>query len=205
MSRGSPGGLSGTPRDVYALLAEAAENAAQASTLLTTLVQTGDRNVVGELTWLEGEGDRISHELFRAVRRVRVAGADRGPLLDLTEALDDAVDAVEDAGHAVPDCECGGSGERLAGVIRDVARTQTKLIALLRTQGEHDDQYYVDTAHRLAEEGRSVVRAALADSVGEGIDPMVAMRQKLCFERLATALDAAVQAVYSTDRAISQL
>ena len=196
-------GLASFPRATSALLIDAAHNGAQAATLLVALVETRADSLSSELERLESEGDRLKHELTKAVRRGRVADVERGTLLALAEALDDTVDAMTEAGHIIAGCDCGSSAYLLAGVLRDIARTEVKVIEVLSGSRANDRAAQLRRAHELAEEGRRILRHALGEAIGQGTEPMLALRTKRCLDHLAVALDAEGRAVHRTDRAVS--
>lgn len=195
----------GPTQSVRDLLGEAARNAVDAAVALVSLADGGDTESAERIRRLEAEGDRITHDLLRTLRQLRVAGADRAALVEVTRAIDDCVDAIDDAAHALRGCDCGGSVGPLSAVVRDVARAEARLIADFRPSAAGRGQPLVDLAHELAEEADRISRAAVARIVGSDNDPVTAVRQKSCVEQVGAALEAGVHAVQATDRATMAL
>ena len=97
-------GLDRLPRPVARLLGEAAGNLLAVSNRLDELL-AGDRAALDAIVRGEGEGDRIVHDLLAVVGASKRDGPGRGPLIELGQAVDDVLDALEDVAccwHARP-------------------------------------------------------------------------------------------------------
>jgi uncharacterized protein Yka (UPF0111/DUF47 family) len=127
-------GLERLPRSIRAALDEAAANLVAIANHLDELV-TGDRAALDVIALDEAEGDRITHDLVSAVRSDRRDGPHRGALIDLGQAIDDVVDAIEELA-----CSWSGRPVRelaeLILALRDGAREAAHAVASL----EHSDQ-----------------------------------------------------------------
>jgi uncharacterized protein Yka (UPF0111/DUF47 family) len=122
-------GLDRLPRPITALLGEAAGNLITASNRLDELL-AGDGAAFDAITAAETEGDRIVHDLVAAVRTSRRDGPRRGSLIELGQAVDDVLDALEAVAcswNARPVDELAG----LLLAIRDGVREAAHAVASL--------------------------------------------------------------------------
>lgn len=182
-------GLAELPPVIQRLLDEAATNAAAAATALERLVEHRGRTALrDEVVRLEGEGDRIVHDLRRELSRRLIADIDRAPLLRLSEAIDDVVDATEASAHAVAvyaDALPPAKLEAISSTVRDLVRATTRAIAFWNAT-EAERQPSQARARELRDEAAWRLRDARRHVVADQADPLCAIRAS----RLVTPFEA---------------
>jgi uncharacterized protein Yka (UPF0111/DUF47 family) len=122
-------GLDRLLRPAALLLGEAARNLIAVSNRLDELL-AGDGTALEAIARGEGEGDRIVHDLLAVVGASRRDGPRRGPLIELGQAADDVLDALEDVArcwHARPVDELAA----LLLALRDGVREAAHAVAAL--------------------------------------------------------------------------
>jgi uncharacterized protein Yka (UPF0111/DUF47 family) len=194
-----PVGLERLPGEVARLLEEAADNAKQAATELAQLLQEPTPQRFDQLERREGRGERITHDLTRALRNQRVASRDRGLLRELAEAVDDVVDSVREAGADASSCDCGASARQLAQVLRDMSRANARATRLLEAEpGQRVAE--LDKVLLLRKQGERLLREAVAVTLMDRSDPLGAMMRHDCLERLAAGIAAARRVALAAER-----
>jgi uncharacterized protein Yka (UPF0111/DUF47 family) len=173
-------GFARLPATLRQLLAEAVANAEAAAVALHTLAAeprlAGRR--ANEVARLEGEGDRIRHDIQHELRERLVLGSERVALVGVADALDDVVDAIEDAAFRI--AHAGGGLDRdriatLAAVLRDLVRVAARPLLSVEEAGSRSDALHERT-HTLREELRQDLRAAKAAAFDDRVDPLDAVR-----------------------------
>lgn len=192
-------GLGRVPAAVALLLEEAADNAAEAAARLVQLMNSDPQRLADELERREQDGDRITHDLARALRNRRVAARERGSLRQLGEALDDVVDAVQSAGMEAGRCDCGPRASQVAQVLRDMSRGNARAVRLLQGRAE-ERQAELERVRELGREGERLLRAAAAEAVLGQTDPLCAIARRGCVEQLRRATGAARQVAMAAER-----
>ncbi|HEY7934996.1 MAG TPA: DUF47 family protein, partial [Solirubrobacteraceae bacterium] len=120
-----------------------------------------------------------------------VTPIDREDILELTSALDDIVDFIEEIADYLGLYKIDApmeQAQRLAEILLQATRQIDQAIPLVRSFRDISAQT-VET-HRLENEGDRVVREAVAALFEGNADPMVVIRWKDIFERLENAIDA---------------
>jgi uncharacterized protein len=196
--------LIGRPgRAIYDLLEEATRNLVSMSGLCAELYdrfpEAGDR--VMRIRAAEDEGDRITRELYEALHRTLVTPMPRQHLLALARAIDDVVDAVEEAATEL----------ELVGVesVPERARAQARLVlhaserlgdAVERLRQRPNLEAEVADIYALEDEGDQLVRDALARLFASGAEPLEIVRTKTLHDRLEQALDSTKAAAIALER-----
>lgn len=156
-------GLARLPRALRDLLNEQARTVSAAAPTLEALTRDPSRaSAVTEIVRLEGEGDRVTHEIQHALPTARIASPERGELLHLTQTLDDIVDLIEDVAHELPQLTDSLPREQLARIgatLKDLVRT-TRTAAERIEQPPTAREHLHARAHELANELRVELRAA---------------------------------------------
>lgn len=145
---------------------------------------------------LEHAGDRILHELLQHLDSQFVAPFDREDIFRLANAVDDVVDAIDDAcemlglyGVEAPTRQALDQCRILVGAAEQLS---AGLGGLRRLRGV--EQALVEVK-RMEDEGDRVVRAAIADLFRDPrIDPLIVVRWKDIYEQLEQAIDACERA-----------
>jgi predicted phosphate transport protein (TIGR00153 family) len=159
------------PRDeqFYVHFRDAAENAAETARLLAEVVDNGSETErkVRRLRDLEHHGDEISHRIFSALNSTFVTPLDREDIRDLTTALDNFVDDLEETGKRLWLYRLGAPTE-LAHLFSRLLKEQGEAIAravpLLEHTGDNAQELrrWVLELHRLENEGDDALSKALA-------------------------------------------
>ncbi len=185
--------LKGTDHEFFNLFDRAALNVARAAELLHEML-AGFPETAGlarEIRTCEETGDQITHDTVRRINQVFVTPIDRKDILDLSAALDDLVDDLEE----------GAAYLGLYRIEAPMAQAQEQSVILLHATAEivaamtlvrefADIGPHIVEIHRLENEGDRIAREAIASLFAEGVDPMLAIRWKDIYERLEHAIDA---------------
>jgi uncharacterized protein len=159
------------PRDeqFFAHFREAAENAAETARILGEVVENGTETErkVRRLRDLEHHGDEISQRIFRALNSTFVTPLDREDIRELTTALDNFVDDIEEIGKRLWLYRLGAPTEvaRLfARILKEQGETIARAVPLLEKTGNNAEELrrHVLELHRLENEGDDALSTALA-------------------------------------------
>ncbi len=180
-------------REFFDLFEEGATNVQRSAELLyEVLVEWPDKaGVARDILLCEQEGDRITHDILNRLNQTFVTPIDREDILELTKALDDVVDLVEEVADLMVLYKVEAPMDQathLAEILRDACRQAAK--AMPRMRNFDDISHYVVEIHRLENDGDRASREAVASLFDTGVDPMVVIRWKDIFERLEEAIDA---------------
>ena len=189
-----------TPRttEFYDLFSKAGENALEAARKAEIRFREYPNSSVtqADVKSVETEGDEITRELIQLLNTQYVTPFDREDIYELTTAIDDVVDYIEEASdllelygiesttrHAVEQC----------GIL--VQAVEQLAIALQRLKGLRGIQETLIELKRLEDEGDRVVHDAVAALFRDDrIDPLIVIRWKDIYEGLERAIDAAEHA-----------
>lgn len=190
-------------RAIFDLLEAATRNLVAMSALSAELYdrfpEAGDRIV--RIRAAEEEGDRITRQLYETLHRSFSTRLPREHLLGLARAIDDVVDAVEEAST-----ELGLVGVRS---VPEQARAQARLVlhaserlgdAVERLRQQPNLEAEVADIYALEDEGDQLVRDALARLFASGAEPLEIVRTKTLHDRLEQALDATKAAAIALER-----
>ena len=191
--------IRGSGHEFFDLFERAGTNIVHAAELLDEMLASypESADLAGEIRAAEHEGDRITHEVIQRLNHTFVTPIDREDILQLTSALDDIVDYVEEVADylGLYKIEAPMSqAQRLATVLRDATRQIAAALRLIR--GFKDISDRMVEVHRLENEGDRITREAIASLFETGIDPMVVIRWKDIFERLENAIDSTERAAF---------
>jgi len=176
------------PRDeqFFTYFTEAAQNAAEAATVLREIVQGGpdlDRKV-HRLGALETQGDDITHRIFSALNSTFVTPIDRDDIHSLASDVDDFVDDIEEVGQRLGLYRIGAPTEtalKLAQILVEQAGHLAHAMPLLEEMHKQREGLRRDILelHRLENEADTLQSEALArlyDGVTEVPQLIEAMR-----------------------------
>ncbi len=185
--------LKGTDHEFFNLFDRAAVNLARAAELLHEML-AGFPETAGlarDILICEQTGDQLTHDTVRRINQVFVTPIDRKDILDLSGALDDIVDDIEEVADYLglyrieaPMVQAQEQSEILMRATAEIVKAMT-LVRDFADIGAH-----IVEIHRLENEGDRIAREAIASLFAEGVDPMVAIRWKDIYERLEHAIDA---------------
>ena len=191
--------LRGSDREFFDLFEQAGTNIVRTAELLDEMLARypESADLAADIRACEHEGDHITHDVIKRLNQTFVTPIDREDILQLTSALDDIVDYIEEVADYLGLYKIEApmaQAQRLASVLRDATRQIAVAIPLIRTFTDIND--HMVEVHRLENEGDRIVREAIASLFESGIDPMVVIRWKDIFERLENAIDATERAAF---------
>jgi uncharacterized protein len=187
-------------REFFDLFEEAGGNIARAADLLDQMLREFPerKDLAREILICEQEGDRITHDIIHALNSSFVTPIDREDILELTSALDDIVDFIEEVADYLGLYNIEApmeQSQRLARVLAQATRQIAQ--AMPRLRNFDDMSHYTVEINRLENDGDRITREAVASLFDqEGVDPLVVIRWKDIFERLESAIDATEKVAY---------
>ena len=195
-------GFARLPKAVRDLLAEAGDAAIAAAVALDALARDARQTTaVAQIIGLEDDGDRIAHELRHEVTSPRVASQERGELLHAIEAVDDVLDAIDDAARELPRISDALPRERLirtTAVIKDLVRTCMTAAGRIEDPPTAREALH-ERAHELDDELRAELRV-LQRAVADGEpDVLVALRATGLLRQLRSIGQASIRALRATE------
>jgi len=186
------------PKAVRELLSEAARAATSAATALHTLARDPtQRAALAEIVALEGDGDRIVHELRHRLAGARVASQERGELLHAIEAIDDILDGIEDAAHDPSRAGDSLARERLVrvtAVINDLVRTSMAAASRIEEPPASRAALH-ERAHELNDELPAELRALQCTVTDDESDVLAALRATARLRQLRSIGQACIRAL----------
>jgi predicted phosphate transport protein (TIGR00153 family) len=189
-----------TPRttEFYELFTRAGENALEAARKAEIRFREYPNSSVtqADVKAVETEGDEITRELIQLLNTQYVTPFDREDIYELTTAIDDVVDYIEEVSdllelygiesttkHAVEQCQIF------------VKAVEQLALALAGLKGLRGIQEALVELKRLEDEGDRVVHDAVAALFRDDrIDPLIVIRWKDIYDGLERAIDAAERA-----------
>jgi uncharacterized protein len=180
-------------REFYDLYSRAARNAVEIARLLVRLLDDfpGDTSLLRDIKELEHEGDRLTRELVDLLNRTFVTPFDRDDIYELSSAIDDVCDHVDEAAGNI-----SGYG---VTEIRPAAKEQAQVIlrsteklreAVGRLDGFKDADRQLHELRDLEDEGDRLNREAVSDLFRTEPDAIAIIRWKDIHEQLEEAVDA---------------
>ena len=186
------------PRDprFFDLFEKSVNNVAMGATELHILFHdyTNVAQKVGRITELEHQGDYITHQIMEQLHRTFVTPLDREDISALTQGLDDVMDYIEDAAHAMLMYRINKPTVRarqLAVILVDVTDELLKAMPCLRHRRRMNQiMKHCVEINRLENEADSITRYALAELFEEmSIEDVIRWRE--VYEHLENAVDKA--------------
>jgi uncharacterized protein len=183
----------------FDLFERAGANNVAAAALLKEMLRDfpEQAELAGEIRDCEHAGDLVTHELMRRLNLDRTVPIGREDVLELTSALDDIVDYIEEVADYLGLYRIEApmeQAQQMAEVLH--AATLQLATAIPRIRGFEDTAEQTIEVHRLENVGDQIVREAIASLFEYGTDPMVVIRWKDIFERLENAIDSTERAAY---------
>jgi predicted phosphate transport protein (TIGR00153 family) len=186
-------------RGFYPLFTRAAENIVVAADELAKLVATepgGRAQLAGRVKDCENAGDELTHEIMVKLNKTFVTPFDREDIYRLASALDDVVDAMEEAADRIVLYRLGVLPEGIAAqieVLRRAAAVTAEAMPRLEKMAELQE-YWIEV-NSLEEEADAVYRALLGDLLAPPdsappADVLTLLKTKEVVEALEEAADA---------------
>jgi uncharacterized protein len=189
-----------TPRttEFYDLFTRAGENALQAARSAETRFREYPNASVtqADVKAIEAEGDEITRELIRLLNTQYVTPFDREDIYELTTAIDDVVDYIEEASDLLELYGIESTTKHVVDQCRIMVQAVEQLaVALAQLKGLRGIQEALVELKRLEDEADRVVHDAVAALFRDDrIDPLIVIRWKDVYEGLERAIDAAEHA-----------
>jgi uncharacterized protein len=189
-----------TPRttEFYDLFTRAGENALHAARCAETRFRDYPNAAVtqADVKAIETEGDEITHQLIQLLNTQYVTPFDREDIYELTTAVDDVVDYIEEASDLL---ELYGVESTTSHVVEQcrilVAAVEQLRLALGSLKGMRGIQDTLVELKRHEDEADRVVHDAVAALFRDDrIDPLIVIRWKDIYDALERAIDAAEHA-----------
>jgi predicted phosphate transport protein (TIGR00153 family) len=165
----------------------------QSSRLLATSLQGGYRAMCDaskEMEVLERSGDEVIHEIFRRLQSTFLTPFDPEDIQALATALDDVLDAVEDATFRIVAYRLDPIPEacvRLGQLVNESCRSLSSAVEAL-----HDRKPCLEhcvEVNRIENQADAIERAQIANLFASDIDAVSLLKQKEVYELLENATD----------------
>jgi uncharacterized protein len=180
-------------REFFVLYGRASRNAVEIARLLVRLLDEfpGGEGLLRDIKELEHEGDRLTRDLVDLLNRTFVTPFDRDDMYELSSALDDICDHIDEAAGNI-----AGYG---VTEIRPAAKDQAQVIlrateklreAVERIDGFKDAERQLHELRDLENEGDRLNREAVSDLFRTERDAISIIRWKDIHEQLEEAVDA---------------
>jgi predicted phosphate transport protein (TIGR00153 family) len=180
-------------REFFVLYGRASRNAVEIARLLVRLLDEFPDNegLLRDIKELEHEGDRLTRELVDLLNRTFVTPFDREDMYELSSALDDICDHIDEAAGNI-----AGYG---VTEIRPAAKDQAQVIlrsteklreAVERIDGFKDAERQLHELRDLEDEGDRLNREAVSDLFRTEQNAISIIRWKDIHEQLEEAVDA---------------
>ena len=191
--------LRGNDVELFEMFEQAGANNVRAAELLEQMMGSypETRGLADQIRDCEQKGDRIVHDVITRLNQTFVTPIEREDILELTSALDDIVDYIEEIADYLGLYRIEApmeQAQQLASILLAATRQIAEAIPMMR--GFRDISSQIVEAHRLENEGDRVVRDAVAALFDGGTDPMFVIRWKDIFDRLENAIDSTEKAAY---------
>jgi len=184
-----------TPRDTafYDLLAEGGRNVAASADVLAGLCDPdADRPAIAaRMRELEHAGDAVTHRILRQLNKSFVTPFDREDIYRLAGALDDVVDAMDEATDFVVLADVGELPTLMLDQIRLVQQAASQTAnAMGRLSTLQDLEPYWIKVNEVENEADQVHRQLLSQLFGGGYKPMQVLKLRQVADLLEEATDA---------------
>jgi predicted phosphate transport protein (TIGR00153 family) len=185
-----------TPRDTtyFDLLAEIAKQTVTGATLLAELLgasRSDRQEIVKRLSEAEHDADDATHAIMRRLNRTFVTPFDRDDIYALASALDDCMDAMDEAGHLIVLYridELPLAVSEQVQVLQRCAELTADAMPRLRKLDQLPE--YCVEINRLENQGDTLHRALLGDLFDRATDAIALIKLKEVVDVLEEATDA---------------
>ncbi|GAA1718425.1 DUF47 family protein [Isoptericola hypogeus] len=185
-----------TPRDTtyFDLLAALAQHNVTGASLLAELLGASrpERDAIAQrLVEAEHVADDATHSIMRRLNQTFVTPFDRDDIYGLASALDDCMDAMEEAGDLIVLYKVEELPLRVSEqvqVLQRCAELTAEAMPRLRSMDKLSD-YWVEI-NRLENQGDKLHRKLIAQLFDEVTDPVLLMKLKEIVDMLEEAADA---------------
>ncbi len=180
--------------DFFAAFSRHAEVTAHAATRLVELFEHPDRDhLTVEIERDEHEGDKILHDVVRALRGTWLTPFDRHDIQTLISRQDDVLDLIHAGSKRVALFELQTAPNDALGLARYVlkaAETITAAMQLLHNLEQPEEILQrCEVLNEIENDGDELYRRTLARLYTPGNDPLDVMKWREIYDHLETALD----------------
>ncbi|HLH17603.1 MAG TPA: DUF47 family protein [Bryobacteraceae bacterium] len=183
------------PRDekFYALFLKQVELISQAARVFLEAVRIGNSRLAEaatEISILENRGDEVIHGIFKRLNQTFITPLDPEDIHNLSSALDDVLDGIEDTAHCVVSYEIDPiprDMQELAELVNGCAMAAKKAFEALAADGEI--MAHCIEINRLENEGDLITRSAVADLFRKEKDPITLIKLKEVYEFFEDTID----------------
>ncbi len=179
----------------FELFEDSADNAVETAKLLDQLVNSWGNvsEKVAEITDLEHEGDRITHQIIEQLNRTFVTPFDREDIAHLAHSMDDIVDFI----HHAADCMLiykvdrpSQNIRRLSDIIVQATTEVAKAMPLLRHHAKLK-QILVGCVeiNRLENEADQIYRSAIGELFDDADNIIQLIKWREIYEHMESATD----------------
>ena len=179
----------------FELFEESAHNAVKTAQRLKKLLDTWQNAeiMIGEITELEHEGDRITHQIMKELNRTFVTPFDREDIASLAHSLDDVTDFIHAAADAMLIYKVDQPTQRakeLAETIVQAAAEIERAVPQLRHRAQLKQilERSVEI-NRLENVADKVFRAAMAELFDDSKDFAHVIKWREIYEHMESATD----------------
>jgi len=179
----------------FELFEESAHNAVKTAQRLKKLLDTWQdvEIMVGEITELEHEGDRITHQIMKELNRTFVTPFDREDIASLAHSLDDVTDFIHAAADAMLIYKVDQPTQRakeLAETIVQAAAEIERAVPQLRHRAQLKQIFErCVEINRLENVADKVFRAAMAELFDDSKDFAHVIKWREIYEHMESATD----------------
>ncbi len=180
-------------REFFDLFTQASANAREIARALVELLEDWpeSRERLRDIRELEGEGDRLTHEVINLLNRTFVTPFDRDDMYRLATVIDDICDHVDEAADNIDAYEVKDVPAKARQQAEVIHRAAARLHeAVERLEGFKDSARQLVALRELEDEGDRLEREAIAELFRSGADPLTIIRWKDIHEQLEEAVDA---------------
>ncbi len=179
--------------EFYDLFIRAGENALASARLADERFRDHPNTTVahGEVKRLESIGDELTHEIIQLLNTHYVTPFDREDIYELATAMDDVVDAIEQASELLDLYAVESTSRSAIDQCRILVTAAEQLaVALRELKGRKGAQTALVEVKRLEDDADRVVRDAIGALFHDPrIDPLLVIRWKDIYEALEEAVD----------------
>jgi uncharacterized protein len=186
-------------RGFYPMFTQAAENIAAAADQLAALVAAdpADRKeLAAQVKEREHQGDDLTHAILVKLNRTFVTPFDREDIYRLVSALDDVLDAMEEAADRIVLYRLGALPDGIARQVQVLCRAAERTTAAMpKLENVADLEGYWIDVNSMEDEADEIYRELLGDLLAppDGAapaDPLMVLKVKEIVETLEVAADA---------------
>jgi predicted phosphate transport protein (TIGR00153 family) len=187
-------GQKSSDQDFFSAFSRHAAVTAQAAELLVELFEHPERDsLTVAIERQEHEGDKITHDVVRALRGTWITPFDRQDIQNLISRQDDVLDLIHASSKRMSLFEIQEAPDDALALARYILKASgivKSAVNLLNDLKRNEEILkYCETLNEIENDGDEVFRRSLGRLYKKGNDPLEVMKWREIFENLETALD----------------